>query len=105
PAFSTHSRPGCDRWTDATVAIDARTGRLKWGYSAICGDAWDYDTDQSPVLLRLGAGKQTVDAVADASKAGFIYVLTSRTGRLLARSPSLVRYSRPHRQPTAAGVV
>jgi alcohol dehydrogenase (cytochrome c) len=105
PAFSTRTRHGCDRWTDATVALDARTGHLKWGYSAVCGDAWDYDSDQSPVLLDVTRGGRVVHAVADASKAGFVYVLNEQTGALIARSPSLVRYSQPHRQPTASGVV
>jgi alcohol dehydrogenase (cytochrome c) len=104
PAFSTGTRPGCDRWTDATVAINARTGALKWGYSAVCGDAWDYDTDQAPILLDLRHAGRIVHAVADASKAGFIYVLDARTGAPLSRSPSLVRYSAPHRAPTAKGV-
>jgi alcohol dehydrogenase (cytochrome c) len=105
PAFATGTRAGCDRWTDATIAIDARTGRLDWGYSAICGDAWDYDSDQSPVLFDLRRGGRVVPAIADASKAGFIYVLDAQTGSLVSRSPSLVRYSEPHRVPTTGGVV
>ena len=105
PAFTPGTRTGCDRWTDATVAINARTGRLKWGYSAICGDAWDYDSDQSPLQLELRHGGRIIPAIADASKAGFIYVLDARTGSLLARSPSLVPYSSPHHTPTRKGVV
>jgi alcohol dehydrogenase (cytochrome c) len=105
PAFATATRTGCDRWTDATVALNARTGRLTWGYSAICGDAWDYDSDQSPVLFVLRRGGRVVHVIADASKAGFLYVLNAQTGLLVAQSPSLVRYSQPHREPTSRGVV
>ncbi len=105
PALSPSTRTGCNRWTDATVALDARTGHLKWGYSAICGDAWDYDTDQSPLLLTLRRGGRAIPAVADASKAGFVYVLNAHTGALLTRSRSLMPYSDPHRTPTARGVV
>jgi quinohemoprotein ethanol dehydrogenase len=79
PAFTPAPRGGCDRWTDATVAIDARTGHLKWGYSAVCGDAWDYDSDQSPVQLEVRRGGRVISAVADASKAGFVYVLDAQT--------------------------
>ena len=105
PAFSTGTRTGCDRWTDATVAIDAVSGHLKWGYSAMCGDAWDYDSDQSPIQLTLRRGNRRLSVIADASKAGFVYVVNARTGSLVSRSPSLVRFTEPHRQPTRAGVV
>lgn len=105
PAFRAASRAGCDRWTDATVALDARTGRLRWGYSELCGDAWDYDTVQSPMVFDLRRGGRLERVVGDASKAGFYVILDARTGALVARSRELVRYSQPHQPPSATGTV
>jgi alcohol dehydrogenase (cytochrome c) len=105
PAFSNAQRKGCDPWADATVALDARTGTLKWGHSEVCEDSWDYDTDQSPMLLDVPVGGHTVRAVGDGSKAGFYSILNAHTGSLIARSPELTRYSHPHLRPTRTGAV
>jgi alcohol dehydrogenase (cytochrome c) len=105
PAFSNAQRRGCDPWSDATIALDARTGRLEWAHSEVCEDSWDYDTDQSPMLLDLHIGGTVVRAVGDGSKAGFYSILNARSGSLIARSPELTPYSRPHLRPTPAGTV
>jgi len=105
PAFINTQRRGCDPWSDATTALDARTGRLEWAHSEVCEDSWDYDTDQSPMLLDVHTGGSTVRAVGDGSKAGFYSVLDAGSGSLIARSPELTHYSRPHLRPTLAGVV
>jgi PQQ-dependent dehydrogenase (methanol/ethanol family) len=105
PAFNAAQRPGCDPWSDATVALDARTGRLEWGHTEVCGDSWDYDTDQAPALFDVRVNGRAVRAVGDGNKAGFYTTLDARTGALIARTPELVRYSQPHRVPTRAGAV
>jgi len=105
PAFNAAGRPGCNRWSDATIALDARTGRLKWGHTEVCNDSWDYDTDQAPALFDVRLDGRTVQAVGDGSKAGFYTTLNRRTGALIARSPELTRYSQPHLVPTRAGSV
>jgi alcohol dehydrogenase (cytochrome c) len=99
PAFTTTGRAGCDRWTDATVALNARTGAIEWGHSELCNDSWDYDTDQAPALFDLRVGGRTVRAVGAGNKAGFYSTLDARTGALIARTRELVRYTSPHRIP------
>lgn len=105
PAFSSARRAGCDRWSDSTVALDARTGRIEWGHSEICGDSWDYDTDQSPMLLSVRVRGRPREAVGDGSKSGFYSTLDASSGALIARSPYITRYSLPHRVPDRAGAV
>ncbi len=105
PGFTDARRRGCDPWADATLALDARTGKLEWAHSELCDDSWDYDTDQSPLLLQVRAGGRLVDAVGDANKSGFYSILNASGGALLARTPYLTRYSHPHLRPTQAGVV
>ena len=105
PAFSNAQRKGCDPWSDATVALDARTGALEWGHSELCEDSWDYDTDQSPMLFDVHVDGRMVGAVGDGNKSGFYSILNARTGALIARSPELTRYSRPHLRPSRTGTV
>jgi alcohol dehydrogenase (cytochrome c) len=105
PAFSGRGRPGCDPWSDATIALDARTGALEWGHTEVCGDSWDYDTDQSPVLFDVRTDGRLLSVVGDGSKAGFYSTLDAGTGALIARSPYITRYSHPHPAPNARGVV
>lgn len=105
PAFTFAGRARCPRFSDATLALDARTGRLRWAHSELCGDRWDYDTDQTPMLIDVRRAGRRIPAIVQGNKAGFVSVLDARTGSLLARTPELVPYSRPHPAPTGAGVV
>ena len=105
PALRPSVRAGCDRWTDATVALNARTGALLWGHSELCRDAWDYDTDQSPMIFDLRMHGRVRRVVGDASKAGFYSILDARSGALVARTPELVRFSIPHAAPTRSGAL
>ena len=105
PAFTPGQRGGCDQWSDATVALNPRTGAIEWGHTEVCNDAWDYDTDQAPALFDVRVGGSTVSAVGDGSKAGFSSTLDARTGALIARTPELVRYTNPHLMPTRSGAL
>jgi len=105
PGFTNAGRPGCDPLADAVVALDAKTGRIEWSHTLVCDDSWDYDTVQAPTVLDLGQGDDTVRAVGTAGKSGYWVTLDAATGRQIARSPYITRYSRPHRRPTRAGTV
>ena len=105
PGFTNQQRPGCNPLADATVALDAKTGRIEWSHTEVCNDSWDYDTVQAPTILDLEHDGATVRAVGAGSKAGFYSTLDAATGELIARSPYITRYSRPHLRPTVKGVV
>jgi glucose dehydrogenase len=105
PGFTNVSRPGCNPLADATVALDAKTGRIEWSHTEVCNDSWDYDTVQAPTILDLQSGGDTIRAIGAASKSGYYSTLDAASGKLLARSPYITRYSRPHRRPTTAGTV
>jgi len=97
-------RPGCDPWTDAVVALRARTGAFVWGRTLVCPDRWDYDVDQTPMLLpspsRVDGG-----AVGEATKNGYYWLLDGSTGRTLARSPALTRQVSPRPGSTGSGAL
>jgi alcohol dehydrogenase (cytochrome c) len=115
PGYSNAGRPGCNPLADATVALDAKTGKIEWAHTEVCNDSWDYDTVQAPTIMQVVIGSVTgteggqypvtQTAVGAGSKSGFWSTLDAGTGKPIARSPYLSRYSRPHLRPTRKGTV
>lgn len=93
-------RPGDNLYTSSVVAVDVKTGKLKWYYQEVSHDVWDYDATTPPVLVDVPDGSgRTVHAVAEAGKDGFVYVLDRATGKPIRKSapfvPLLNYMSRP----------
>jgi PQQ-dependent dehydrogenase (methanol/ethanol family) len=80
-------RPGDNLYTSSIVALDVKTGKLKWYYQEVSHDVWDYDATTPPVLVDVpDASGRTVHAVAEAGKDGFVYVLDRATGKPIRKS-------------------
>jgi len=97
-------RPGCDPWVNATVALNATTGKMLWGHTEVCNDGWDYDSHQAPSLFTITQNGQSVPVVGQGNKSGFYSILNEKTGKLIAKSPYVEPYTRPHRFATPKGV-
>jgi len=104
PDFSNAQRPGCNTWTNAIVALNAKTGKLAWGHSEYCNDVWDYDSMPQPFLINLNLHGKMTRVVAHGNKAGKFFFYEAKTGKLLASTPWIANYSTPHLKPNAAGV-
>jgi quinoprotein glucose dehydrogenase len=76
-------RPGNNLYADCILALDARTGKHLWHYQTVHHDVWDYDPDAAPQLVTVKHDGKTVDAVALASKNGFLYVFDRVSGKPL----------------------
>ena len=76
-------RPGNNLYADCLLALDARTGKHLWHFQTVHHDVWDYDPDAAPQLVTVNHDGKTVDAVALASKNGFLYVFDRVTGKPL----------------------
>jgi quinoprotein glucose dehydrogenase len=74
-------RAGDNLFGNSTIALDARTGARRWHYQVVRHDLWDYDIPTPPVLVRLTRGGQIVDAVAQVTKTGFVFVFDRASGR------------------------
>jgi quinoprotein glucose dehydrogenase len=79
---------GADRWgtnlfSDCLIALDARTGKRLWHFQFVHHDLWDYDAVAAPKLLTVRHNGQMVDAVAQATKQGFLYAFNRVTGEPL----------------------
>ena len=80
PDFFGGERPGDNRWANSLVALNAATGKLAWGYQLVHHDLWDYDLASQPALVDLLHDGKHVDAVIQATKAGFLYTFDRATG-------------------------
>jgi quinoprotein glucose dehydrogenase len=80
PDFYGGDRLGANLYSDAVVALDARTGERKWHFQTVHHDLWDYDLAAPPVLVTLEREGKPVDAVVQATKHGFVFVLERETG-------------------------
>jgi quinohemoprotein ethanol dehydrogenase len=69
------------------VALDARTGRVKWHYQQTPGDDWDFTSTQPMILTRMKIDGQDRPVVLHAPKNGFLYIIDRRDGKLLRANP------------------
>jgi len=76
-------RTGQNLFTDSVVAVKAETGQLVWHYQMVHHDLWDYDLPCPPVLVTLQRDGKPVDALAQPTKQGFLFVLNRDTGQPL----------------------
>ena len=92
-------RPGDNLFTDAVVAIDAKTGKTKWYYQTVPHDVWDLDAVSPPVVTMLGGKK----VVVHAGKTAWVYVLDAATGKLVRRSDNFTPQENMFALPSAEG--
>lgn len=83
PDFYGGDRPGQNLFSDSVVAIEARTGRRVWHFQTVHHDLWDYDLAAPPNLVRVRRDGREIDAVAQATKTGFVFLLDRTTGEPL----------------------
>jgi len=76
-------RLGANLFADSLLALDARTGKYLWHYQTVHHDLWDYDPNAAPQLVTVKHDGRNVDAIALASKNGFLYVFDRVTGKPL----------------------
>jgi alcohol dehydrogenase (cytochrome c) len=81
--WNSHVRKGDNLYSASTVAIDVKTGQIKWHYQSTPNDGWDYDGVNEFVTFDMD-GKR-VGAKADRN--GFFYVNDAETGKLLNAFP------------------
>ena len=76
-------RVGDDLFANTMLALDANTGKRIWHFQAVKHDIWDRDFPSQPALVRVKRGRKWVDAVAQTTKSGHVYVFERRNGKPL----------------------
>ena len=77
------NRKGDNLYADSVIALDARTGKYAWHFQGLKHDVWDLDFPAAPSLVTVTRNGRKVDAVAQVTKTGFVFVLDRVTGKPL----------------------
>lgn len=78
---------GDNLFVSSIVAVDAKTGRMKWYYQETPGDSWDYTATAPFMLADLDWHGRLRHVLMQAPKNGIFYVLDRETGELLSAKP------------------
>ncbi len=76
-------RIGDDLFANCLLALNAETGERIWHFQGVRHDIWDRDFPSPPVLLTVKRDGKNVDAVAQTTKQGFVYIFDRTNGRPL----------------------
>lgn len=76
-------RKGANLYGNCVLALDAATGYYKWHFQTVHHDLWDYDLPAPPNLVTIKKDGKDIDAVAQVTKHGFVFVLDRETGKPL----------------------
>ncbi len=87
PDYDGSSRPGDNLYTASVLAIDPNNGRLKWYFQFTPHDLYDYDANETPVLVDREENGKRLHLLIQANRNGFFYVLDRTTGKFLHASP------------------
>lgn len=77
------NRKGKNLYANCLLALDAATGKLRWHYQLVHHDTWDYDLPAPPNLLTVEHEGKKVDAVAQVTKMGMVFLFNRETGEPL----------------------
>jgi len=76
-------RAGDNLFANCLIALNAQTGERIWHFQAVHHDIWDRDFPSPPALLTVKRGGKEIDAVAQTTKQGFVYLFDRTNGNPL----------------------
>ena len=74
-------RTGNNLFANCVLALDASTGKYIWHFQTIHHDVWDRDLPTAPILVTVKKEGKTIDAVAQVTKTGFVFLLDRSLGK------------------------
>jgi quinoprotein glucose dehydrogenase len=77
------NRHGDNLFANSVVALDARSGKRRWHFQVVRHDTWDRDLPAPPALVTVQRDGKAVDAVAQITKSGHVFVLDRDSGESL----------------------
>ena len=73
-------RLGDNLFANCLLALDAATGKRKWHFQTVHHDIWDRDLPTAPVLVTITKEGKKIDALAQPTKTGFVFLFDRNTG-------------------------
>src|SRR5690625_4068980 len=77
------NRMGQNLFANTLLALDAKTGERIWHYQIVRQDILDRDLPAPPNLITLNRNGKQIDAVAQITKQGYVFVFDRVTGEPL----------------------
>jgi quinoprotein glucose dehydrogenase len=81
PDFYGGTRKGSNLFANSIIALDASTGKYIWHYQVVHHDLWDRDLPAAPNLITINHKGKKIDALAQITKQGYIYLLDRTNGK------------------------
>ena len=116
PDYNGDERRGDNLYSDSILALDAKSGKLRWYFQYTPHDVWDWDAQQPPVLADMDWRGRPRRLLLHANRNGFFYVLDRTNGALLLAKPFVKKLTwaseigpdgrpviNPGQEPTAGG--
>lgn len=85
PQLGGENRAGDNLYLCSVVALDAKTGALKWHYQVIHHDVWEADIASSPVLFDAQIDGRARKGIAAIRADGYLFMLDRETGKPLMK--------------------
>ncbi|WP_051669701.1 PQQ-binding-like beta-propeller repeat protein [Bryobacter aggregatus] len=111
-------RIGDNLYTNCVLALDPKTGKLKWHFQFTPHDLWDWDATEPLVLVDAKFQGRDRKLLLQANRNGFFYVLDRTTGEFLLGTPFVKRLTwatgvdtkgrpmlAPNSKPTIGGIL
>ena len=76
-------RRGDNLFANCTIALDIQTGKRVWHFQTLRHDLWDHDLPVYPNLVTVTRDGKKIDAVAQVTKTGYVFVFDRETGKPL----------------------
>jgi quinoprotein glucose dehydrogenase len=76
-------RLGNDLFANTLLALNAETGKLIWYFQGVHHDLWDRDFQSPPALVTVQRDGKQIDAIAQTSKQGYLYLFDRTNGKPL----------------------
>ncbi|MGA8740458.1 MAG: c-type cytochrome [Terracidiphilus sp.] len=76
-------RVGNDLYANSLLALDANTGKRVWHFQGVHHDIWDRDFPAPPALFTINRDGKRIDAIAQTTKQGYLYLFNRLTGEPL----------------------
>jgi quinoprotein glucose dehydrogenase len=74
------NRTGDNLFANSVIALNAATGDRVWHYQTVQHDIWDRDLPAPPVLVTVNRDGRAVDALAQTTKSGYVFLFDRATG-------------------------
>ena len=84
PDYDPDFRPGDNKWAASVIAMNAKDGKIKWGFQYTPNDPYDYDEISEHPIVRTKVNGQDRTVVTHAGRNGFYYALDAANGSFIA---------------------